>query len=194
MSYWTHIRGSITVEPMGTTDEEREYILKTVLNHLPAVSGSERDMQTHVVKFSGHNMLSSCNEFGEVYYGRKRYFNGQSRFHVIVEGDLRDRMFSETHREFMKWLMRLCKRVSVLDVQVSLRDHERSYLFDFKPYSLTHLCEDVSRFSNDGSVNWCEYLTWKREYETWYPAVLLYKYVNDPKNDRAVEHWLGLTD
>ena len=41
MSYWTHINGVIDVSPMGRTPAEQRYILETVLNHLPIVSGSE---------------------------------------------------------------------------------------------------------------------------------------------------------
>lgn len=46
MSCWTKIRGYVEVEPFGRTQEEKEFILKTVLNHLPLVSGSESRMNT----------------------------------------------------------------------------------------------------------------------------------------------------
>mgnify|MGYP007038472573 CR=1 FL=1 len=49
MSCWTEIRGTIKVEPFGRTQEEMEFILKTVLNHLPLVRGSEgRDRKSVV--------------------------------------------------------------------------------------------------------------------------------------------------
>ena len=43
MSWWTYINGTITVSPMGRTQAEKRYILETVLDHLPLVTGSERD-------------------------------------------------------------------------------------------------------------------------------------------------------
>lgn len=47
MSYWTYINGTITVSPMGRTQPEKRYILETVLNHLPRVTGSEGDMNVY---------------------------------------------------------------------------------------------------------------------------------------------------
>lgn len=66
MSYWTYVNGTITVSPMGRTQAEKEYILKTVLNHLPLVTGSERDMNVYIIQKNGSNTCSSCDEFGEV--------------------------------------------------------------------------------------------------------------------------------
>ena len=60
MSWWTYINGTITVEPMGRTQAEKRYILETVLNHLPIVTGSERDMEVHIIQKDGHNSSSSC--------------------------------------------------------------------------------------------------------------------------------------
>ena len=44
MSSWTYINGTVTVCPMGRTQPEKRYILETVLNHLPRVTGSGGDM------------------------------------------------------------------------------------------------------------------------------------------------------
>jgi hypothetical protein len=40
MSWWTYINGMIKVSPMGRTQAEKTYILQTVLDHLPIVTGS----------------------------------------------------------------------------------------------------------------------------------------------------------
>ena len=64
MSNWTHIRGMITVSPFGRTQAEKRYILDTVLEHLPRVTGSEGDMEVHVIQRSGHDMSCSHDEFG----------------------------------------------------------------------------------------------------------------------------------
>lgn len=48
MSSWIYINDTITVHPMGGTQPERRYILETVLNHLPRVTGSEGDMNVYM--------------------------------------------------------------------------------------------------------------------------------------------------
>ena len=47
VSFWTYVNGTITVSPMGRTQAEKRYILDTVLEHLPLVTGSEGDMDTY---------------------------------------------------------------------------------------------------------------------------------------------------
>ena len=88
MSWWTHIRGMITVSPMGRTQAEKRYILETVLEHLPRVTGSEGDMDVHIVQRSGYNLSSSHDEFGmrtnnliDIWSG-----NTRSRRHGHLEG------------------------------------------------------------------------------------------------------------
>ena len=51
------------MSPMGRTQAEKRYILETVLEHLPIVTGSERDMNVHIVQKAGHDSSSSCDEF-----------------------------------------------------------------------------------------------------------------------------------
>ena len=55
MSYWTYIRGVIDVKPMGRTQHEKRYILDTILEHLPEVTGSERNMHVNVIQKDGYN-------------------------------------------------------------------------------------------------------------------------------------------
>lgn len=66
MSYWTSVNGTVTVMPMGRTQAEKRYILDTVLEHLPLVTGSEGDMNIYVIQKRGYNSSSSCDEFGQV--------------------------------------------------------------------------------------------------------------------------------
>ena len=63
MSNWTYVNGTIEVSTLGRTQEEIEYILKTVLRHLPKVTGSEQDMHTYLIKKEGYNSSSSHDEF-----------------------------------------------------------------------------------------------------------------------------------
>ena len=58
MSWWSYINGTITVAPMGRTQAEKRYILDTVLEHLPRVSGgSEGDMNVYVIQKNGYNFF-----------------------------------------------------------------------------------------------------------------------------------------
>lgn len=62
MSWWSYIHGTIEVFPMGRTQAEKRYILDTVLDHLPRVTGSEGDMDVYVIQKNGYNSSSSCDE------------------------------------------------------------------------------------------------------------------------------------
>lgn len=133
MSFWSYVRGMIEVYPMGRTQAEMRYILETVLSHLPPVTGSEGNMKAHIVQKSGFNYSSSADEFGQdtgmgnSHYGR--FFDTQSCYFLVVEGDLRDRLFDHAYEEFQKWLCRLAKRVRVKDVMVKSMNSISIYSF-----------------------------------------------------------------
>ena len=121
MSYWTYVNGNITVSPMGRTQAEKRYILETVLDHLPFVTGSEKNMNVYIIQKNGYNSSSSHTEFGE--YGGYRNWKTlstevQDKYILVVDASLRDREFEQTYKEFQKWLCRLAKRVDIEDVVV----------------------------------------------------------------------------
>ena len=58
MSYWTKVNGNIIVEPIGETQAEVRYVLDSVLEHLPIVSGSEGCMDVYIIQKNGHNRSS----------------------------------------------------------------------------------------------------------------------------------------
>ena len=103
MSNWSYINGVITVEPLGRTQPEKRYILDTVLDHLPRVSGSEGDMDVYVNQKKGYNSSCSADEFGYVTnnlvdsYGDKTRKGGwlrtQDTYLVVVNASLRDMEF-----------------------------------------------------------------------------------------------------
>ena len=187
MSYWTYISGAITVSPMGRTQPEKRYILDTILEHLPKVTGSEHDMSTHVIQMDGYDGSSGCNEFGELNYDSSHRFKPvktQDNYIIILEARLRDCMFEETLRELNKWLNRLAKRVMVRDIVVKLRGWNKELVISNpKPY------EDMQEGPSwyNGEIAWAEYLIWDRAKDYDYPMKLLYKYVRDPENDAEVE-------
>lgn len=206
MSFWTYLTGTVTVRPMGRTQAEKRYILDTVLEHLPLVTGSERDMNVYVIQKNGDSSSSSCDEFGEETnnlvdsYGNKDRKSGwlrtQDEYILVVDGAFRDRMFDQTFREFMKWLCRLGKRVGIEDVLVNVRGYGKSTIIrntniQNEKYSYRKvfdgLFEDPSWCNDTGEPNWCEYLLWDRAKNSDYPMLLAYKYFSDEENDREVE-------
>jgi len=176
MSCWTYINGTITVHPMGRTQAEKRYILDTVLDHLPLVTGSEKDMNVYVIQKNGHNSNSSCDEFGyatnnlnDSYRDKSRRYGWlriQDEYILVVQGSFRDRMFEQTLKEFNKWIDRLAKRISVEDVLVEIKGYDKKILirntndvygkmFEYPSWSMYGKKVE--------SENWCEYLMWDNE-------------------------------
>ena len=206
MSYWTYIQGTITVSPIGRTQAQKRYILDTVLAHLPIVSGSEKDMDVYVIQKNGHNSSSSCDEFGERTnnltnrYGNRTRNRGmlrtQDEYILVVDAALRDREFNQTYREFMKWLVRLGKRVMIDHILVKISGYDKTTVIKDRSvqnekYScqnvFDNLFENPSWTNDDGEVNWCEYMLYPRAKDSDYPMMLAYKYFNDKENDKEVE-------
>lgn len=206
MSFWTYIQGTITVRPMGRTQPEKRYILETVLNHLPRVTGSEGDMDVYIIQKNGYNSSCSRDEFGEATnnlidrHGNKSRKTGwlrtQDDYILVVNAALRDREFEETYREFMKWFVRLCKRVGCEDVLVEIKGYDKSTVIKDRniqreKYSYKSvfdgLFEDPSWCNDTGEVNWAEFMMWNRAKDSSYPMMLAYKYFNNEENDKEVE-------
>lgn len=206
MSFWTYIQGTITVRPMGRTQPEKRYILETVLDHLPRVTGSEGDMDVYIIQKNGYNSSCSRDEFGEATnnlidrHGNKSRKTGwlrtQDDYILVVNAALRDREFEETYREFMKWFVRLCKRVGCEDVLVEIKGYDKSTVIKDRniqreKYSYKSvfdgLFEDPSWCNDTGEVNWAEFMMWDRAKDSSYPMMLAYKYFNDEENDKEVE-------
>lgn len=68
MSMWTYVQGLIELGAPGRTQAEKDYILRTVIDHLPKVTGSEGNMDIHIVRAYGHNSWSSDSYY---IYSRK---------------------------------------------------------------------------------------------------------------------------
>ncbi len=194
MSYWTYVNGTIEVSTLGRTQEEIEYILKTVLRHLPKVSGSEKDMDYYLIQKNGYNSSRSHNEF-EIFEPNEI----QENYLIVVDGSLRDRKFNETYREFQKWLCRFAKRVLIQNVLVEIRGFKDGTFIskvitdpDFKYMDMFEY-PTWSKHSN-GEPNWCEYLLWRKRKGSPLPTLLEYKYYENLENDKIVEEYLSKTD
>lgn len=164
MLIWTHIRGYIDVDIFeADTTSQARYILETVLSHLPKVTGSENDMQYYVIPKNGYSGDSSTDEFGQfsnLVEGHCLDFNMQSEYIIAVEGDLRDRYFDETLKEFMKRICRFAKRIAVCNVVVHIyRDYDKSITIS-ESHKFFDMKEEPSWLTEDGlgEPAWTEYL------------------------------------
>ena len=194
MSSWTYINGVITVFPMGRTQPEKRYIVDTVLEHLPRVTGSEGDMHVHVIKKAGYDGSSSHNEFDERIPWNDN--KTQSKYLIVIEASLRDRYFEETLRELNKWLNRLAKRAGIEEILVKLDgwglgwQWKELVISNPKPYREMAEWPSWTDKAN-GEPMWCEYLFWEPTKNDGYPMLLARKYYNDPENDAEVERRLA---
>lgn len=209
MSNWTNINGMITVEPLGRTQAEKRYILDTVLQHLPLVTGDEEDMNICVIQKDGRCSSSSMDEFGQKTnnliddYGQKSYYGKleiQNEYIIIVYGSLRGRCFERTLKDFNKWLCRLARRVRIEDMLVEIKDYEKSLIIknheigkDKKSntaYGQMYEKPTWYRGNHESEPNWCEYLMWESMKGYSYPMTLAYKYYEDENNDKEVKRRL----
>lgn len=149
MSSWTYVQGLIEVWAPGRTQAEKDYILQTVIDHLPKVTGSECNMDIHTVQAYGYDMWSNRDELDNLALD----FKTQSRYFLVLDGRLRDRYYEDTFKELNKFLNRLSKRLNVHSVYVRLNDYSRSYIFTNK--------NDCYENMFDNENPWYDYLIWE---------------------------------
>lgn len=153
MSSWTYVQGLIELDVPGRTQAEKNYILQTVIDHLPKVTGSEKSMNLYTIQTAGHDSWQNFDEF----YNRVEDFRTQSRYFLVLDGNLRDRHYKDTFKELNKFLNRLGKRLMVDSVYVRLYNYERSHIFTNKNDCYGKM------FENDNP--WYNYLMWEFEDE-----------------------------
>ena len=199
MSYWTYINGAINVSVPGRTQAEIDYILQTILDHLPRVTGSESDMEVYVNRHYGHNVSYSCDEY-EMYTNNLTDWDGnktkrgwlrtQDCYTLTIHAALRDRLMKQTVREFMKWLCRLSKRLSVDSVLVRIDGYDQHFLIHESgcesPYSSMYEYPSGGRDNEEPA--WWEHLMWKRWENTPLPLNHIVKYYDVPKADEEFFH------
>ena len=153
MSSWTYVQGLIELDVPGRTQAEKNYILQTVIDHLPKVTGSEKSMNIYTIQTAGHDSWQNFDEF----YNRVEDFRTQSRYFLVLDGNLRDRYYKDTFKELNNFLNRLGKRLMVDSVYVRLYNYEHSHIFTNKNDCYCKM------FENDNP--WYNYLMWKFEDE-----------------------------
>lgn len=152
MSNWTYVRGLIELDVPGRTQAEKDYILQTVINHLPKVTGSEKGMDIHIVKARGYDMSSNRDELDNPVWD----FKTQSRYFLVLDGNLRDRCYEETFKELNKFLNRLAKRLMIDSAYVQLNDIGINY----NSYTFTNKNNCYGNMF-DSENPWYDYLMWE---------------------------------
>lgn len=153
MSSWTYVQGFIELDVPGRTQAEKNYILQTVIDHLPKVTGSEKPMNIYTIQTAGYDSWQNFDEF----YNRVEDFRTQSRYFLVLDGNLRSRYYEDTFKELNKFLNRLGKRLMVDSVYVRLYDYNHSHIFTNKNNCYGKM------FENDNP--WYNYLMWEFEDE-----------------------------
>lgn len=198
MSLWSYVHGVLTVSPPGFTQSHKTYVLDTVLAHLPAVTGSEGNMDTYVTQCKGWNFSRSHDEFMNPYmYSPKSEYRDRGREHlqcnylISVRGQLRDRNAEYTHREFCKWICRLAKRIMIDDVTVSitgdfLSENTKPIIITNEHDKFSNLFEWPPSDSDDASPAWTDFMMWESD-KSGLPLELAYKYYQDTSLDAEME-------
>lgn len=193
MSWWTYINGTIQVSAPGRTQAECDYILRTVLDHLPRVTGSEGDMELYInnmrweTSCSHDEFENRTNNLVDRYGNKSRkrgWLNYSHRYVLTVQASLRDRVFEQTVREFTKWLTRLAKRMSVDDVFVKIDGFAQQLVIN-DTHKWSNMYEYASWCNDTGEPAWWEYLMWDRFDDTPIPLEHMVKYYNDDEADKV---------
>lgn len=128
MSIWTHINGVIEAETFASTNAQALYIVQSVVDHLPKITGSEGNADYFVNLENGYTTST--------YAGGRCISKTQSHVLITIHGDLRDRAFEGTLRETTKALARLSKRLFVLSCVVCVESgySDQNFIFNNKSW------------------------------------------------------------
>ena len=77
------------------------YLLDSEVDHLPIVTGFEGVMNIYSIQKNGYSESCSYTEFGEQKTFETLSTKMQSEYILVVDGNLRDRKFAQTYREFV---------------------------------------------------------------------------------------------
>lgn len=175
MSWWTYVTGVVKVDVVGYTQKHKDYILDMVLKHLPKVTGSEGNMEIYITQRQEYNMFTNHDEFDTFIQEYPHDMEMQSQYMITVCGSLRDRKFSQTYREVVRWLTRLSKRIDVEDVLIKVYDpYENESIITDKNNTFSDMYEWGSWCKDSNGIpNWAEFMLWDTDGIDNYPLMLL---------------------
>jgi hypothetical protein len=160
------------------------------------VTGSEKNMKIEIMPSGLVTSSSWANEFGEPTEARSTGTRvcGHTMYLLVLEGNLRDRTYTETFQEFNKWLNRLAKRIYVNDILVRIEGQWIEGKYEWKTHTYSDPkpyqgMEEPPSWSDDteGEPAWWEYLMWEPAPHYRYPLLLAHKYYNNKEIDEEME-------
>lgn len=127
MSLWCYVRGLIVADTFAEYTPAALYRAQCVVDHLPRITGSERDAQLYVTTKCGNNQFTygwdELHQYSNLGGGRRRNcFEAQSEVLISICGDLRDRWLPQTLPEVTRALARLASRLFIDSCIVSVED------------------------------------------------------------------------
>lgn len=114
MSMWVYVHGLLRVSVSGRTQKEKEYLLDSVLRHLPTITGSEGPCCVHYIQGCTSSWSDSHDEFdNKSNLVPSRGYQYTDDYLVVLDGYLRDRYVERTVKEVSRFLNRLSSRLFV---------------------------------------------------------------------------------
>lgn len=185
MKNWTHISGTILVNPLGDSQPEKRYILEMILRHLPKLDG-----YVYVVPAKGFESSQNFDDFGcqsnLLSSFEDKLLKQQDTYILVVDCHIGEGEFSEIVRCFMKWLCRLAKRIFISYITIRIEDDDRDYIFT-DDSALRRLYEWPSWANNERKPSWGEAFMYERAKHSMFPLLLEYKYCQNDDTDREME-------
>lgn len=125
MSTCTHVLGTMEIDVYGCAQYECEYNLKKVLEHLPIVYGSEENMYiTSFIKPGYGTVSSNTDEFDNfsnlAKNGKGKLFEFQTRYILVLSGDLWDTTYEQTYRSIVKCIRKIIKNFFLVSMNINI--------------------------------------------------------------------------
>lgn len=103
MSQWTYIIGRIVVSPLVYSHEQKLNTLEKIISTLPAVTGSEGNMRISLGK-------------------------NEDEYILRIKGELRDRQFEQTTKEYEKFIRKLKQKVDIERMYVEIAGQGKKFI------------------------------------------------------------------
>ena len=138
MSNWVNIQGVINVCVKGKTNHEILYIINEIVDYLPIVRGSERDMDIKIVPLYATYSRSDDkygNDRHDILY-RESWREIITNYQLVINGDLRDTKFKIALKELSKTLTRLSNKCCIDNILISISEngHKKYIISEEKSY------------------------------------------------------------
>lgn len=106
----TKIFGTLDVSLYNFPKEERRKVMESIIERLPKISGTYRDMDIELID--------------------KGSFDKRDSYFIILSGELLGKNYFKALKEMEEFLEKLARKVWVVDVLVSVTDYREEKIFN----------------------------------------------------------------